>query len=377
MESGDGLVVRMRPRGGRLTQHQARGIAELAVQHGNGLIDLSSRANVQLRGVIWANHAALIEGLRVLGLIDANTDAEARRNIIVSPFWSAGDGVQEVAAALGGTLSDANAPDLPGKFGFSVEAGTDAVLQSAPADIRIERHAAGWLVRGEGFATGALTAGPIEAADAAIRLARWFVEMGGIVAGRGRMAALWADQPAKQRHSRLPVPFQQTAVNDQTQPQPKPGPVAQGLLVGLEFGQMQAKTLALLGDLADLRVTPWRMLLIEGRSQAAGIPGLITDPKDPMLRVVACTGAPGCLQAHRPTRQLARALAHELAEGTLLHVSGCAKGCAHPTAARTTLVATTKGFDLIHNGTAAEVPTQRCLTAEALVAHPHILTEFP
>ena len=51
MQSGDGLVVRMRPRGGRLSAAQAAGIAELAERYGNGLIDLTSRANLQIRGV--------------------------------------------------------------------------------------------------------------------------------------------------------------------------------------------------------------------------------------------------------------------------------------------------------------------------------------
>ena len=40
-------------------------------------------------------------------------------------------------------------------------------------------------------------------------------------------------------------------------------------LVGFEFGQMQAETLAALADLGALRVTPWRMLLIEGLTDAA------------------------------------------------------------------------------------------------------------
>ena len=71
MQSGDGLVVRIRPRAGRLTPDQARGIARLAALHGNGLIDLSNRANVQLRGVTEASHPALIDGLRALDLIDA------------------------------------------------------------------------------------------------------------------------------------------------------------------------------------------------------------------------------------------------------------------------------------------------------------------
>ncbi|HEX9857735.1 MAG TPA: precorrin-3B synthase, partial [Paracoccaceae bacterium] len=46
MLSGDGLVVRVRPRLGRLTPDQAAGIAALARAHGTGLLDLSARANV-------------------------------------------------------------------------------------------------------------------------------------------------------------------------------------------------------------------------------------------------------------------------------------------------------------------------------------------
>ncbi|HWL21327.1 MAG TPA: precorrin-3B synthase, partial [Bradyrhizobium sp.] len=41
MQSGDGLVVRIRPRGGRLSAGQASAIADLAERHGNGLIDLT------------------------------------------------------------------------------------------------------------------------------------------------------------------------------------------------------------------------------------------------------------------------------------------------------------------------------------------------
>ena len=57
MASGDGLVLRIRARNGRLTPDQAQGIAGLARQHGNGLIDLTSRANLQLRD----NHPILFQ----------------------------------------------------------------------------------------------------------------------------------------------------------------------------------------------------------------------------------------------------------------------------------------------------------------------------
>ena len=50
MPSGDGWVIRVRPPNGRLAPNQAREIARLARAHGNGVIDLSSRANIHLRG---------------------------------------------------------------------------------------------------------------------------------------------------------------------------------------------------------------------------------------------------------------------------------------------------------------------------------------
>jgi precorrin-3B synthase len=142
-------------------------------------------------------------------------------------------------------------------------------------------------------------------------------------------------------------------------------------MVGFEFGQLQAQTLGHLARLGPMRLTPWRMILVEGAQVLPDIPGLITRADDPLLRVVACTGAPGCKQAHQPTRALARRLA-QLWPAGLLHVSGCAKGCAHPGAAQTTLVATPEGFDLIRNGTAAAAPTRRGLTPQGVT---HFLTE--
>ena len=51
MESGDGLLVRVRPRAGRLATGDVIAIAAAAERYGNGLIDLTRRANLQLRGL--------------------------------------------------------------------------------------------------------------------------------------------------------------------------------------------------------------------------------------------------------------------------------------------------------------------------------------
>ncbi len=60
MLSRDGLVVRIRPHGSALSPAQAAGIAKAAAKHGNGLIDLTSRANLQLRGVDPSSHGELL-----------------------------------------------------------------------------------------------------------------------------------------------------------------------------------------------------------------------------------------------------------------------------------------------------------------------------
>lgn len=361
MVSGDGLVVRIRPPGGRLTQNQARGIARLARAHGNGLIDLSNRANLQLRGVTKASHSALIEDLRVLSLIDASPEAEARRNIIVTPFWIANDATQGLMADLARALTSSDAPDLPSKFGFAIDTGAVPVLREASADIWIESGPEGLLLA---TCAGAKAVTPPSAVPEAMALVHWFIAAGGIHEGRGRMAGLLAHQALPKGFDASRLPAQNGAI----------GPSAHGQMVGFEFGQMQAETLAKLAELGPLRLTPWRMLLIEAASDVPRIEGVITDPADPMLRVIACTGAPGCTQAHQPTRALARALAPTL--DAPLHVSGCAKGCAHPGPMRT-LTATPVGFDLICDGPASGIPARVGLSAENLMRHPELLSKAP
>lgn len=349
MMSGDGLVVRVRAPLGRLTQDQAAGVARLAEQHGNGLIDLSARANVQIRGVRPESHPALIDGLTALGLIDRDVAAETRRNLVIQPFWAEGDLTHRIARALTEALAQPDAPDLPGKFGFAVDCGAVPILRETSADIRIERGENGLLLRPDGSDLAA----PVTedtAAKAALDLARWFLDSGGAPDGRGRMARHLAGGAA------LPDDFRETPVVAGAAA-PAPGTTSAGQLVALEFGQLTARTLAALAELAPIRVTPWRMLLLERVTEAPALPGLIHDAHDPRLRVDVCTGAPGCPQGRSPTRDLARALASHLPAGQRLHISGCAKGCAHPGPAALTLTATGPDrFDLIRDGRADATP---------------------
>lgn len=355
MQSGDGLVVRIRPPLGRLTPEQAAAIATAAETHGNGIIDLSARANLQLRGVTEASHATLIQDLRAQNLIDPDIETESLRNLIATPFRDA----ETLAIAAILTAALARMPKLPGKFGFALDTGPRPVLAGASADIRVERSADGSLIlRPDGHPLGQPVA---DLAPDAIAMAEWFVANGGVSNGRGRMAALIAKGA---------VPPGCTVAPAEPLPPPTPGLHPDGALVSLAFGQMRAEILDHLAALGhEIRPTPWRMLLLVGATALPAIPGLITDPNDPILRVTACTGAPACPQALGDTRLLARQLAPHIAEAQTLHLSGCAKGCAHPAPAEITLTATGQGYDLIRNGTASDTPSLTGLTPLAIQDH--------
>lgn len=367
MLSGDGLVVRVRPFGGRLEAAQITGLAELAGRHGNGLIDVTSRANLQIRGVSEQSHRPLLDGLARLALLDPDPATEARRNILVTPFWRAGDETQSLAAELEEALAD-SALALPTKFGFAIDDGQSRVLAGDSADIRIERDRSGrLLVRADGAKLGRPVARR-EAVRTALAVASWFLVSGGARGGRGRMAAYIASGAA------LPQ-----SLCGETEPAPvmvasRPGLYPQGAMVGVAFGQMLHTMLDQFAGCGHaLRMTPWRMVLSEGKREMPSAAGFITEPFDPALRVIACSGAPHCREAHADTRALAAVLAPRIAAYARLHVSGCGKGCAHSGAAAVTLVATRAGFDLVRDGSTRDVPVLRGLNGADIVNDPSIL----
>ncbi len=51
MATGDGLLVRLRPVGGALTLSQFASLARSAAAHGNGILEITARGNLQIRGL--------------------------------------------------------------------------------------------------------------------------------------------------------------------------------------------------------------------------------------------------------------------------------------------------------------------------------------
>lgn len=355
MMSGDGLVVRVRPRLARLTAAQAFGLAELADRFGSGLIDLTNRANLQIRGVAEDDHRALLSGLDGLGLLDADPVMESRRNMTVTPFWVAGDLTTRLAGAVTATLPAL--PEMPAKVGVAIDTGPRPLLRGASADFRFERGAGGLILRADGAPRGrAVTES--SAPEALAELAGWFARHR--TGARRRMAAVV-------EATALPTGWADAAVQPPA-PEPAPGWHGQGALLGAPFGQIEAGALraALEGSGARaLRVTPWRLFLLEGAGSLPEGP-FITAPGDPLLTTDACPGAPFCPQATVETRALARALAPRTGGG--LHVSGCAKGCARAGAAALTLTGRDGLFDLVKDGRAWDAPLRSGLRPADVLA---------
>ena len=89
MQSGDGLIARVRPWCGAFSLAQASGLAEIAERLGNGHIDLTRRANLQIRGLREEGLPGLHDALDRLGLLDPDPATEAARNIMVGPLAGA------------------------------------------------------------------------------------------------------------------------------------------------------------------------------------------------------------------------------------------------------------------------------------------------
>ena len=97
MQTGDGLLVRLRPAAPALSAGDLAAIATLARDHGNGLIEITARGNLQLRGLTEASVPRLAAGLQAAGIVpQAGVAIESRSD------RAAGDGAHHQPAAGAG-----------------------------------------------------------------------------------------------------------------------------------------------------------------------------------------------------------------------------------------------------------------------------------
>ncbi len=334
------------------------------------------------------------------GLIDAHADAEAVRNVMVSPLAgfdpSETYDVRPIATALESALSETAALwSLPGKFGFIVDGGGLQPLDGERADIRLRAVAADGQVK---IALG------IDAADST----HW-LRLSSIPPRRPRQRFGWlwhscsAPKPHPKARMRDLEATGLAALRDAVSGEGRaaglvapPATAAPGRVgaieahghiaavgLGTPFGRVAADALCQLADeaasagVAALRLSPWRVLYAPTSSRAGATAlvraarnlGFVTVPSDPLMAIDACPGAPACRSAWADTRAAARRIAAlmPLPDVASVHVSGCPKGCARSSPADLVLVASPDGFGIVRRGTAA-TPTSAVVNLNDLPA---------
>jgi len=378
METGDGLLVRFLPTA-PIPLRALAGLCAAALTQGNGTMEISARGSVQIRGLtpvtapsfadaVFALRLDIGDGVPVLAdplpgdptaLVDANVLAAELRNAIAS-------------AALA----------LAPKLSVIVDGGGKLHLDALNADIRVRAgttadgpllHLA---VAGDGTTASPLGAVAPEEARAAV----------------SRLLAVIAAHGAQARAAyvlrRCGLAGFQQAIGTRIVPAPSLPPRLPAKMVGthflkddlyalgvgLAFGHAEAETLRALTDITraygglwarpapdrSLLLGPFKRTTIKTMRDEARRLGFAVDPFDARRRIVACPGAPSCASGLIAARTIASEIAKSVElpdHGVAVHVSGCAKGCAHPAATRFTIVGTARGCGVVCGGTARGMPS--------------------
>ncbi|PAP94625.1 precorrin-3B synthase [Mesorhizobium wenxiniae] len=382
MQTGDGRLVRLNPVAGGVSPKSLLGLGESALRHGNGIMEVTARGSLQIRGLTPASARLLAVEVDAMG-IAASTGVPVETGPLAGLDPEEIADPRPLAERIRAAIEDAGlAQRLGPKVSVIVDGGGRLTMDAVSADVRLAamRIDAGvqWLVAVAGDRQNATPLVMVEedaARDIAVAILRMVAEKGREAHARDlserqlTSPASWHSfAPAKDR---LPL----TAA-------PAPSPIglfplggdATALGIGLPFGSMPAQKLIELTQRAftlgatEIRLAPGRALVFIGLSptacrslqQTAATLGFLTDAADPRTRIAACPGAPACASGRIATRDIAETIAAEnrdiLDSSLTLHISGCAKGCAHPGPAALTLVGGENGAGLVVDGTAKALP---------------------
>ncbi|MEH2064897.1 MAG: precorrin-3B synthase [Nostoc sp.] len=83
--AADGILSRVRIPGGIISSQQCRAIADIADNYGGGYVDVTNRANLQIREIRTGINAEVLKYLQDMGLGSGNTVVDHIRNIMTSP----------------------------------------------------------------------------------------------------------------------------------------------------------------------------------------------------------------------------------------------------------------------------------------------------
>lgn len=326
-QAADGPLARVRTPGGILTAAQLRELAGCARDLGSGVIELTSRANVQVRGL--RDPATFAERIAAAGLLPSVTH-ERVRNIVAAPSV-AGALVAELDRSL---CARPELAGLPGRFLFAL-GGTGLAADVSVEDGRL--LVAGHEVGGVPGTTAAM----LVAAAAFMRLRTDEWRVAELADGPARIAA----ELAGELGARRPI-----------SPPERPSGLVEALAPLGRLTPEQATALAGIAEHAaahadpvpEVRLSPRRTVFVPdrpGTTARLDAAGFVTDPDSPWVGVTACTGRPGCAKALADVQaDAARWVPHRHTE-LPVHWAGCERQCGLPGGRVVRMVATAHGYE--------------------------------
>lgn len=317
--AADGLLARVRLVGGRISAAQLRAVAD-AAELGNQILELTSRASLQIRGLPAG--APLGEILAAAGLLPSITH-ERVRNILSSPVagrhpQSLAD-TDELVSELDAELcADPALAELSGRFLFAVDDGSGLIGHAA--------HVTIVAVAPGRFRVGATELPGSRAVPAALAAARAHLSepFPALDVRRDEPTRSLPLSALKQRDGRVAL----TAMPRLARLDPATIRELAALIDAhhTELRISAARTVTLL-DLAPASVPSVEARLIEL--------GLITEPGSGWSGLSACSGQGACPSATFDVRAAAAARAEQRRPGERPeHWAGCHRRCGLPEGAR-------------------------------------------
>ncbi len=389
MPTGDGLLVRLLPIG-TIALSAFAGLCAAARTHGNGIVEITSRGSIQVRGLSAASAPRFAADIATLGIAAEDgipIHCNALAGLDAAEFFDAAALAAELRRALAQQLLPAK---LNAKVAVAIDGGGALDLAALSADIRLKAEAISSRVAfrvsiagDESSATDLGIVAPNDGVETVIRLLDILAQRGGDARARDVLAADGVAVFGAALSSWSYLRRETKDVDGRDKPGHDGGEaigrhaIRGGLYacgVGLAFGHADSAVLERLADAAHsagasgLRAAPGRVLMAIGLARetapdfvvAAAELGFIVRADDPRRSVVACAGAPICAAAHIAARAIAPVIADaaapHIAGGQTIHISGCAKGCARSGAATLTVVGTPEGCALVANGSARDAP---------------------
>lgn len=388
VQSGDGVLSRIRTPGGLVTAEQCVLVARIADRFAGGTVTVTNRANFQLRALADRLPDDVLGDLQQAGLASAEPAVDHLRNVMASP--TAGldaDAILDtrplVRALDAYIVGHPYLAALPAKFSVGLDGGERASIGHLPNDVLFQAFRTdggsarfrvllrggvddvGWVDLGATLAPDAVVLAAAAIADAYLallpsdgakpRLRALVVERGigvfqnGVAGDRPPGAGTEAVAP---RWTKSPAPGAPIGVHAQGwSPDARRLPDDWLTYVGIAppvAGRLTSEQLRALAHAAErfgsggLRLSPWRNVLIpdvprdavESLQSALESAGLSCRAPSLASGIVACAGRAGCASGTVDTVRDALALSARLsglaATGRSLevHFSGCAKKCA-------------------------------------------------